>query len=73
MASGKGREGPGPAHLEGQVGSDGDAGAQVDVAARVAHKQRGVPLGLSSHSDPAAVLGARLQPPCRKRKTGPSA
>lgn len=55
-----------PAHLEGQVGRDGDAGAQVHVAVLVADEQRGVALGLGSHPDAAAVLGPRGQPPCRR-------
>lgn len=49
------RVGP-QAHLEGQVGSDGDLGAQVDVAMLVAHEERSVPLGLGSHPDTTAVL-----------------
>lgn len=56
------------AHLQRQVGGNGDAGAQVDVAVFIAHKERGVPLGLGSHPDPTAVLRPRLQPPCNKRK-----
>lgn len=63
-----GRAGPG-AHLEGQVGGNGDAGAQVDVAVLVAHEERGVALGLCPHRDTAAVLGPRPQPPCKKRTT----
>lgn len=54
-------------HLEGQVGGDGDAGAQVDVAVLVAHEKGRVALGLGSHPDTTAVLGPRLQPPCKNR------
>lgn len=61
-----GVQGP-QAHLEGQVGSNGDAGTQVDVAMFVAHQKHSVPLGLGSYADTAAVLRPRLQPPCKKR------
>lgn len=54
-------------HLEGQVGSDGDASTQVDVAVPVAHEQCGIALGLRSHPDAAAVLRARPQPSCKTR------
>lgn len=54
------------AHLEGQVGSNGDPGTQVDVATFVTHQKHSVPLGLGSHADATAVLRARLQPSCKK-------
>lgn len=54
------------AHLEGQVGSNGDAGAQVDVAVLVGHKERGVALGLRPHGDATAVLRPWPQPSCKR-------
>lgn len=60
--------GQGPrAHLERQVGSNGDPGTQVDVAVCVAHKECGVALDLCSHLDSTAVFRPWLQPPCKKR------
>lgn len=63
------RVGPG-AHLEGQVGGDGDAGAQVHVAVPVADEQRGAALGLCPHRDAAAVVRPRPQPACNGSSRG---
>lgn len=63
---GHGRRRVTSAHLEGQVGRDDDARAQVHVAVLVADEQRGVALGLGLHLDTATVLGPRGQPPCRR-------
>lgn len=68
-AGGERRAGPG-AHLEGQVGGDGDAGAQLHVAVLVADEQRRVALGLRPHRDAAAVVRPRAQPACNGGSRG---
>lgn len=66
----RGAEGGARAHLEGQVGGDGDAGAQVHVAMPIADEQRGVALGLRPHRDAAAVVRPRPQPACNGSSRG---
>lgn len=60
------RQAGGDTHPKGQVGSDGDSGAQVDVAMLVADKEGGVALGLSLHPDATTMLSAWLQPLCKR-------